>query len=247
MANVVLKWKRPETIEFPKVWHTFKAKDLNTDELVEYRIQDLPTNRVEDVFEHMMANYIQDEPISQVLEGSKDPNHIEDYKLCWSKMAEQKVPLVCFKEGSDEIVGANMLFVLKKDDEFMQAACGLFKSQVTKDLFDLMMILYEDFDTFKYYGVDEYLTSFGLSVSRKYRGRSIGDHFLATRKKLCKQYNLKLTHTFFTSDYSNQNADKVGFETNVALKYEDVIKAHPRFSHIANIKSKGMTLKTLMC
>lgn len=56
-----------------------------------------------------------------------------------------------------------------------------FKSQVTKDLFDLMMILYENFDTFEHYGVDKYLTSFGLSVGRKYRGRSIGDHFLATR------------------------------------------------------------------
>lgn len=52
---------------------------------------------------------------------------------------------------------------------------------MTRDIFDLMMILYENFDTFDYYGVDEFLTSFGLSVDRKYRGRKIGDHFLNTR------------------------------------------------------------------
>lgn len=40
-------------------------------------------------------------------------------------MVEQKVPLVCFKEGSDEIVGANMVFVIKNDDGFMPAAYEL--------------------------------------------------------------------------------------------------------------------------
>lgn len=34
-------------------------------------------------------------------------------------MIEQKVPLVCFKEGSDDIVGVNMVFVIKKDDDFI--------------------------------------------------------------------------------------------------------------------------------
>lgn len=62
-----LKWKRPVTTEFPKVWHTFKARDLDSDKLVEYRIQDLPLERAEEAFEHMFANYIKDEPIGQVL------------------------------------------------------------------------------------------------------------------------------------------------------------------------------------
>lgn len=42
-------------------------------------------------------------------------------------------------------------------------------------------MLYENFDPFKHYGVDQYLASFGLFVDRKYRGRSIGDHFMAAR------------------------------------------------------------------
>lgn len=35
-------------------------------------------------------------------------------------MIEQKLPLVCFKAGSDEIVGANMLFVIQKGDPFLE-------------------------------------------------------------------------------------------------------------------------------
>lgn len=67
MEDLTFIWKRPSTIEHPKVWHTFKARDLDSDELVEYRIQDLPLDRIDDAFEHMEANYNQDEPIAQAL------------------------------------------------------------------------------------------------------------------------------------------------------------------------------------
>lgn len=64
---LTLKWNRPESIEYPKVWHRFKARDLNSDKLVEYRIEDLMEDRVEDAFKHMRENYFKDEPVSQAL------------------------------------------------------------------------------------------------------------------------------------------------------------------------------------
>lgn len=67
MADLAFIWKRPDTIEYPKIWHTFKARDLDSDKLVEYRIQDLPLNRFDDAYAHMVGNYNQDEPIAQVL------------------------------------------------------------------------------------------------------------------------------------------------------------------------------------
>lgn len=65
--DLSLKWKRPERLAFPRVWHTFKAKDLDSDNLVEYKIQDLPLERADEAYEHMFANFVQDEPIGQVL------------------------------------------------------------------------------------------------------------------------------------------------------------------------------------
>lgn len=85
-------------------------------------------------------------------------------------------------------------------------------------MFDIVFLMYENFDTFEHYGVTDYLTSFGLSVDRKYRGRSIGDRFLSIRKSICKEYQLKIAHTVFTSDYSNRNADNAGFVPNVVMK-----------------------------
>lgn len=60
-------WKRPDITEYPKVWHTFKARDIDSDNLIEYRIQDLPKSRADEAFKHMWSNYIQDEPIGQAL------------------------------------------------------------------------------------------------------------------------------------------------------------------------------------
>lgn len=93
------------------------------------------------------------------------------------------------------------------------------KSQVTKDIFDLVLLLFENYDPTTKYNVSEYLTSFGLSVDRKYRGRSIGDHFLSSRKTICREFGLKFTQTIFSSDFSNVNADKAGFQTDVVLTY----------------------------
>lgn len=114
-----LKWKRPDSVEYPKVWHTFMARDTDSDDLVEYRIQDLPPERANDAYEHMLGNYILDEPVGEVLGSAGDLIHYEDYKMAWDPMVAQGMPLVCFKAGSDEIVGANMLFVSSKGDNFM--------------------------------------------------------------------------------------------------------------------------------
>lgn len=65
--SLSLKWKRPDTTEYPKVWYTFKARDLDSDELVEYRVQDLPLNRLDEIYEFMFNNYIIDEPIGECL------------------------------------------------------------------------------------------------------------------------------------------------------------------------------------
>lgn len=67
-SNLIkLNWSRPQTTEYPKIWRKFKARDLNSDELIEYRIQDLPESRLEDAVEHMISNYLKDEPITHAL------------------------------------------------------------------------------------------------------------------------------------------------------------------------------------
>lgn len=64
MENVVkLKWKRPESTDFPKVWYSFKAKDLDSDTLVDYRIEDLAESRKEEALKLFVEHFCKEEPI----------------------------------------------------------------------------------------------------------------------------------------------------------------------------------------
>lgn len=123
--NIIpMKWQRPGSVEYPKVWHRFKARDLNSDTFVEYRIEDLQESRAEDVFKHMKENYMVDEPISQALEGYNDNDFFDDFLYGWRSIFAQKTPLVCYREESDEIVGVNFTFVTHKDDQFVVKYCN---------------------------------------------------------------------------------------------------------------------------
>lgn len=81
-----------------------------------------------------------------------------------------------------------------------------------------MSLLCENFDPFKQYGVDKYLDSQAIAVNKKYRGRGIAEQFLKCSKQICKEFEIKLTSTIFTSDFSNRIADKIGFKLDKAIK-----------------------------
>lgn len=45
-----------------------------------------------------------------------DADAIEDLRLCYKIKIQQKMTLVCFREGSDEIAGINVTCVHSKED-----------------------------------------------------------------------------------------------------------------------------------
>lgn len=55
-------WTRPANVPYPSVWHTFRAKDVDSDQLVNYVVQDLPEERFEEAIGHMLGIFIHDEP-----------------------------------------------------------------------------------------------------------------------------------------------------------------------------------------
>lgn len=58
------KWTRPNS-EYPRVWNTFMAKDIDSDELVEYRIQDSPESREDEAVQFMAERMCKEEPLSE--------------------------------------------------------------------------------------------------------------------------------------------------------------------------------------
>lgn len=112
-----MKWTRSVKVPFPSVWHRFQAKDLTSQQLVWYRVQDLPEDRFEDAIRHMCDYFARDELMNQAKGLAKDLVAMGDVVALWKAMLPDRMSLVCFREGSDEIVGVNILDVASRSDK----------------------------------------------------------------------------------------------------------------------------------
>lgn len=115
--TLTLTWKRPENVSFPQVWLTFKAKDFNSDNLVEYRIQDLPHERYEEAIDYMCNEFLVNEPMCKSLGVANDEHSVIERRELWKYVMSQNIVLACFKEISDEIIGINMVAVSLKEEQ----------------------------------------------------------------------------------------------------------------------------------
>lgn len=64
-SKMQLSWRRPSNVPFPCTWHTFKAKDVDSDGLVDYTVEDLPEERNDEAIQHMIEYYLHGEPLAK--------------------------------------------------------------------------------------------------------------------------------------------------------------------------------------
>lgn len=116
-ANVFLKmvysWTRPENVDYPITYSRFQALDCDSDEiLVEYRIEDLQEERFEDAVNIIRDKHLIDEPMKSS-KGVRDcPISVQEMIENLWNMLRQHISIVCYKQGSDEIVAVNILGVI---------------------------------------------------------------------------------------------------------------------------------------
>lgn len=113
---MIFNWSRPTNIPYPKVWLKFKAKDVLTDVLVEYTVEDLPEERFDEAIEIMAEGFLADVPLVKLKNGANDTEYVDDVTRIWKGIVQQKMCHVCFKESSQEIVGLKMNYLSSKDD-----------------------------------------------------------------------------------------------------------------------------------
>ncbi|XP_031618845.1 uncharacterized protein LOC116337975 [Contarinia nasturtii] len=260
-----LSWNRPESSEYPKIWHTFTVSGEK------YHIQDLPPSITEKALQFMKENSI-DEPLAAAYKIYEDEVVFDQMEVQWRSVIEQKAVLVCFKEGSDEIVGINMNYVLSIYDHILMSPiavikkrlrnvysmfermyygcidrkykllCSLIKSNKNdKRCLGLLQLMTEDFDI----DVDEVLVACGLCVAQKYRGRGIAVELLKTRKIFCEEFNIKLTINVFSSHIADACAEKAGFELLKTFSYDEIRKNYPHLKVPIQIESNSLTFRAM--
>ncbi|XP_050087353.1 uncharacterized protein LOC126572243 [Anopheles aquasalis] len=218
-------WKRPESVPYPCVWHTFQAKDTDSDRLVTYRVQDLPEDRFEEAIAHMIEYFVYDEPTCRAKNIVGEKQSVKEIADLWREFVKFRLVLVCFKEGSDEIAGMNMLFVSSANDPDTYEPRG----EIWRCIYDLVEYTSKQAHVFERYQVTDYLAAMGLSVAPKYRGRGIATEILRARIPLCKGVGLPLTSTCFTAVASQAAAAKAGFEETYVVSYDELQQVDERF------------------
>lgn len=76
------------------------------------------------------------------------------------------------------------------------------------------------------------------------KGEPIKAYLHLIRARFAAPFGIKITQTLFTSDFSNANADKAGFELDIGLTYDELNEINPDFK-FENAPSKRVTIKTL--
>ncbi|EAT34939.1 AAEL012870-PA [Aedes aegypti] len=222
-----MKWTRSVKVPFPSVWHRFQAKDLTSQQLVWYRVQDLPEDRFEDAIRHMCDYFARDELMNQAKGLAKDLVAMGDVVALWKAMLPDRMSLVCFREGSDEIVGVNILDVASRSDKDN----AQFNSAIFQAIYDTIEYVSHQANIFDRYNVDHYLNAMGLSVDPKYRGRGIATEILRARIPLCRAVGLKLSATCFTGPNSQTAATRVGFQEDFTITYGELARVDQRFNY----------------
>ncbi|KXJ70647.1 uncharacterized protein LOC109412744 [Aedes albopictus] len=242
-----MPWKRPSTVPYPKVWHRFQSRDVTISEpsdnhLVEYRVEDLTADRFEDALRHFTEHFAGDEPLAANRGVVSDPEAMRDHYDFWRWVFDQKMTIVCYKEGSDEIIGVNLLFVKLASDVKKDVVV---RSQSTRDIVEIHgYMMTERFNVFNLLHVDQYLNAVGLAINRRYRGLGIATEMLRARIPICREFQIPVTVTDFTAQGSQRAAEKAGFRTEAEVTYEELARIRPNFV-FPGIKDKSLKMMSL--
>jgi hypothetical protein len=102
-------FKRPSKLPYPTIYHKFHAKDKDSDEIVEYRIQDLLEQDYENGMDMMIFEYCPEESFNRCRGVSNNPEAIEEKRVFWRSILDKRLSVGCYK--SDELVGVCILTV----------------------------------------------------------------------------------------------------------------------------------------
>ncbi|CAG4967509.1 unnamed protein product [Colias eurytheme] len=210
-------YRRPESIPLPTVWHRFTARGTN------FRVQDLMEDQVETAVQLLVKYFMADEPPCKYIGIHKYPTAQANLEKLWRDTIKDKLSLVCVEDTDKptNIISVNVLTVASKDDKEEP-----FKSEdkIWAKLFGAVDMVSRGVDIFERFGVNQYLTAYGLVVDPAWRGLAIGKEMLLARIPLCKALGIKVTATVFTAAASQSVAKKAGFHDIFVMTYAELAR-----------------------
>ena len=103
-------------LKSPKVYCTLDRRCPKSDEIVEYKIQDLTEDRYEEAVELFVEFYLQDEPVAKSRKMYENESSKNEMRKVWINAVKQGLSVACIK-NDNELVGANILTITQKGVE----------------------------------------------------------------------------------------------------------------------------------
>ncbi|KAJ0181463.1 hypothetical protein K1T71_003548 [Dendrolimus kikuchii] len=189
---------------YPVVYDKWEADGVN------WIIQDLPPEDDEEAVKILVDNLCPDETLCALSELMKDPESVRGISEFWRYYLNERMSLGCYVEegGTKKLVALNVCLVTCEGEHDEVEIVG----EKWKNVYDVLCLMEEKEDAFKYLGLDKLLYAMGLVVKREYRGSKLGAKVLAARRGLALSQGLKGTSTVFTGIASQKVAYMCGFE-----------------------------------
>ncbi|CAK1546575.1 unnamed protein product [Leptosia nina] len=215
-----MHWKRPENVPKGQVWSRFEGRERNGNSACVYQIRDMDEKWRKQCLDMMQKTFLNDEPLCQILGIQDDPPSIETIRSNWEAIADQGICIACFTEVDGQpkdLVGFNILVVKSRQDD--EEDFDSIKGEQWKKLLRTLIAAEELVNVFDHYGVEEFLTSSGLTVLPEHRGQNIGAKIIGAREQICKAFNIHAVATVFTAITSQVLAAKCGYDVLGELPY----------------------------
>ncbi|KAF9406744.1 hypothetical protein HW555_012985 [Spodoptera exigua] len=209
---------RPSDIPFPTIWRRFSTAKGPV------RIQDLTDDLFDEAVALLSRYFMRDEPPCKYIGIQNYPSAMKELQKLWRSPLKEHLSLVCVEDNDEQppkVVGVNVLTVMCKEDK---EEPFITEDKIWAQLFGAVDLVTRSVDVFEKYGVDKYLTAYGLVVDPSWRGCGVGKELLLARIPLCKALNIKVTATVFTAGASQAVAKKAGFVDLFEITYEELAK-----------------------
>lgn len=89
---------RPQNLKFPQVFHKFSVKGRDSNEIEEYRIQDLPEDLYETALELYAKDYLPDEILSTSRDILNNKIAFDEFMSFWRGALKEQLTLACFRD-----------------------------------------------------------------------------------------------------------------------------------------------------
>ncbi|GBP46454.1 hypothetical protein EVAR_28031_1 [Eumeta japonica] len=210
----------------------FLSSTTKNGEEVNFRIQNLTLDRLEEVVDTMLNKNLNEELFVKAAGISKSIEAItEMQKLYYSLLNDsQNAALVCCVDDERaEIAGFNMLYRGTNKDNMIE--------EMAKE------VTHGFCDPFDKLNIEVYLGGAGLYVNEDYRGCGVATQLLKARKPLCEELSIPLTGAWFTGLGSQKAAEKAGYEVLGEMSYEELAEKTDLTFENAPESCKFMVLK----